>query len=50
MSDELGRLVSNLGLASAMVAVTVLMHFWGLVLLTRLITRYRGFLAYGQNL
>lgn len=28
-------LLSNLGLASLMVAVTVLIHFWGLLLLTR---------------
>jgi hypothetical protein len=38
MVEEWSRLISNLGLAGAMVAVTVLMHFWGLVLLTRLVS------------
>ena len=38
MGDEWVRLISNLALAGAMVAVTVLMHFWGLVLLTRLVS------------
>ncbi len=39
MSGEWERLLSNLALSGAMVAVTVLMHFWGLVLLTRLVSR-----------
>lgn len=38
MSGEWARLLSNLALAGAMVALTVLMHFWGLVLLTRLVS------------
>lgn len=38
MIGEYSRLASNLALASAMVALTVLMHFWGLVLLTRLVS------------
>lgn len=37
MSAEWTRLLSNLTLAGVMVAATVLMHFWGLVLLTRLV-------------
>lgn len=39
MSAEWARLLSNLALSGAMVAVTVLMHFWGLVVLTRLVAR-----------
>jgi hypothetical protein len=31
-------LVANLGLASAMVALTVLVHFWGLLALTRIVS------------
>lgn len=38
MQAEWGRLISNLALASVMVALTVLLHFWGLVLLTRLVS------------
>ena len=38
MSDEWSRLGSNLALASVMVALTVTMHFWGLVLLTRAVS------------
>lgn len=38
MDDEWGRLGSNLALASVMVAITVMMHFWGLVLLTRAVS------------
>lgn len=38
MDEEWGRLGSNLALASAMVALTVTMHFWGLVLLTRAVS------------
>lgn len=37
MSAEWTRLTSNLALSGVMVAITVLMHFWGLVLLTRLV-------------
>jgi hypothetical protein len=41
-----GSLVANLALASAMVAATVLVHFWGLLLLTRIVgsghRRFRG--------
>lgn len=36
--DEVSRLVSNLALASGMVAVTVTMHFWGLMALTRAVS------------
>ena len=32
------QLGANLGLASVMVAITVLMHFWGLLLLTRAVS------------
>lgn len=39
MSGEWGRLISNLVLAGGMVAVTVLMHFWGLLLLTRIVSQ-----------
>ena len=38
MTSELARLSSNLALASCMVAVTVSMHFWGLMLLTRAVS------------
>ncbi len=52
MSGELSRLVSNLALASGMVAITVLMHFWGLVLLTRLVahggSRLRAHESHGR--
>ena len=36
MDPSLLQLVENLALASLMVAVTVLIHFWGLLFLTRL--------------
>jgi hypothetical protein len=39
MHAEWTRLLSNLALASAMVALTVSMHFWGLLLLTRAVSR-----------
>lgn len=39
MGDEWSRLTSNLALAGAMVGLTVTMHFWGLVLLTRAVSR-----------
>jgi hypothetical protein len=35
MSQDLAQLIVNLSLASLMVATTVLIHFWGLLLLTR---------------
>jgi protein-S-isoprenylcysteine O-methyltransferase Ste14 len=35
--DEFADLFRNLGLASVMVAATVLMHFWGLIVLLRLL-------------
>jgi hypothetical protein len=35
----LTSLAANLGLATMMVAVTVLTHFWGLLLLTRVVNR-----------
>jgi len=38
MSSELVRLLTNLSLASGMVALTVTMHFWGLLLLTRMVS------------
>lgn len=38
MGDEWNRLGSNLALASVMVALTVTLHFWGLVLLTRAVS------------
>ena len=39
MSTELIHLTQNLGVASLMVAVTVLVHFWGLILLTYVMQR-----------
>lgn len=39
MSAEMVHLVENLVLASGMVAVTVLVHFWGFILLTNLMQR-----------
>lgn len=39
MATSLPGLAANLGLASLMVAVTVLAHFWGLILLLRLMSR-----------
>lgn len=36
MNPDTVRLLLNLALASAMVAVTVLIHFWGLIVLVRL--------------
>jgi len=38
VSNEWVRLLSNLGLSGAMVALTVTMHFWGLMLLTRMVS------------
>lgn len=38
MGDDWGRLGSNIALASVMVALTVTMHFWGLVILTRAVS------------
>lgn len=37
MSPDTLRLLLNLALASAMVATTVLIHFWGLIVLVRLL-------------
>jgi hypothetical protein len=39
MSAEMIHLVENLLLASGMVAVTVLVHFWGFILPTNLMQR-----------
>lgn len=39
MGDSLQQLVFNLALATAMVGVTTLIHFFGLLLLTRLMSR-----------
>lgn len=39
MSGEWSRLLSNLTLSCVMVSITVLLHFWGLVLLTRLVSQ-----------
>lgn len=36
MSPDLSSLLQNLGLATVMMAITVLVHFWGLVVLVRL--------------
>jgi hypothetical protein len=36
--DAMAPLAANLAVASAMVALTVLMHFWGLVGLTRVVS------------
>jgi hypothetical protein len=38
MTPEHGALLLNLAVATAMVALTVLIHFWGLILLTRLMS------------
>jgi len=38
MQTGLEQLVINLGVASTMVALTVLMHFWGLLGLTRVVS------------
>lgn len=38
MSGDWSRLLSNLALSGVMVTITVLLHFWGLVLLTRLVS------------
>lgn len=38
MSGSLGSLSNNLALATVMVALTVLVHFWGLLLLTRVVS------------
>ena len=39
MSPEMIQLAENLLIASGMVAVTVLVHFWGFILLTHLMQR-----------
>jgi hypothetical protein len=38
MEAGLGQLLLNLAVASAMVALTVLLHFWGLIALTRIVS------------
>jgi hypothetical protein len=38
MEAGLGQLLLNLAVASAMVALTVLVHFWGLIALTRIVS------------
>ena len=38
MEADLGQLLLNLAVASAMVALTVLLHFWGLIALTRIVS------------
>ena len=38
MEPSLGQLLLNLAVASAMVALTVLLHFWGLIALTRIVS------------
>lgn len=38
MCGDWGRLIGNLALSGVMVTVTVLIHFWGLVVLTRLVS------------
>ena len=41
MNLQTYQLLSNLGVASVMVAVTVLLHFWGLLLLTYIMSESR---------
>lgn len=38
MELGLGQLLLNLSIASAMVALTVIVHFWGLIALTRIVS------------
>jgi hypothetical protein len=38
MEADLGQLLLNLAVASAMVALTVLLHFWGLIALMRIVS------------
>lgn len=38
MEAGLGQLLLNLAVASAMVTLTVLLHFWGLIALTRIVS------------
>lgn len=38
MEGDLGQLLLNLSIASAMVALTVVVHFWGLIALTRIVS------------
>jgi hypothetical protein len=38
MEAGFGQLLLNLAVASAMVALTVLLHFWGLIALTRIVS------------
>lgn len=38
MEAGLGQLLLNLAIASAMVALTVVVHFWGLIALTRIVS------------
>lgn len=38
MEGGLGQLLLNLSIASAMVALTVVVHFWGLIALTRIVS------------
>jgi hypothetical protein len=38
MEAGAGQLLLNLAVASAMVAITVLLHFWGLIALTRIVS------------
>jgi hypothetical protein len=48
-SESIASLASNLLVAGAMVAVTVLVHFWGLIALSRVMGRGRGAFGAGRG-